>query len=889
MKNKEKLNSQQKTTKALKYAGLTFGLGTIITGTATIIASCATEDASTFTYYTATNFLESQNNPLNPTFSNSPIDLYSNSSMAGLVTYETTGQFKFSPETGEREESPKDNLKLEGALKLTGYDKESKVVGTIERSDKPITEHADYSKIISSAVKYEFTIDKNFKWIDKNGNVKQNLSGKDFERGLETYVLGSALGYQRNGYFIELVGLDLEQTLGAEVKDITESTYNIDNFKSSDDKYTLVLKEPYPYFLSVLTKAYFLPVPHTNEYVKAIKMAADGNTGPIIWDKKGEKKVMNPGATRFNELYGSGTDNFLDRSWFLGPYYINHFSTTQIVSLLNPYYFDNMNSTLSTDNGNKIRKVIYNYGSGNPEVFYNRFLSNQSSWIDAVPTSRRSEAQSKYSKSGELYLSGVSQISKSNYAAYTPVPYVVENNSVKENDNVSEAAAKTIFNFQSKQSTIFRAALAGLINHVDLAKLVTNSGDLQFSSIPYGVFKFSNELSQKIGAPEYYEAVSDSELQGGFPRPLSDYTTTKFGDDYIDDSNDGFKVPYYTYKSSTSTSPTNNTSNGKYEKEELIVNKDAFIKALEASGASGDKPAVWQYKFPDRSPSTEYQNYLNRLKAAIEGLGTKDGKKYITFNLVPGGGNNPSNTDWFNNRSSSIGYSGWSPDYNAVGTWHEANGMLNADSSAATNTYSIFPGLFKYMVISAKDSGATVNESGASIAADKTTPTTSSVFDNDSRIPKKIWSSGKEFAKKGVEFLDYLIKNKVLKGSEINTLLSNSESIKALDQNGNGTSDSSVNNETLTKPSSKEQLTPLSKYFVNGGAADFNKYLGVWAGQSDENALWLTVVADTQNIYIPRAESGLNETIFSLVNKNFKVRKSGAGEINLRDFEYLGK
>ncbi len=880
----------------------------------TYLSSCsALNTVETFVFSNATNYLESQSSPLNPTFSNSPLDNYALSTSLGLLTYETTGQFKFN-DKGERIESTKETLKLEAATKLEAYSttidsnnqKIDTLIGTIEKGTDVLA-NEKYNDIVSKANKFVFTINTNICWVDSNGQVQQKLSGKDFERGLETYILGSAIGYQRNGYFINQIGLDVKDTVGYDnMPSITDPSYDINNFRNTDDKFTLYLNQPYPYILSILSKTYFSPVPYTNEYVKNIKI--NDNKRPIAWTQNGSKITMDASNTDFKNIYGSGSPtDVLNNSWFAGPYYFSTFTNSQILAIMNEKYFDATQGYWDPSNGQKIKRYILNYGSGNAEVFYNRFIANQESWINVVPESKRTEAVLNYTN--EVYETGVSQINQSNYIAYTPRPYIVNGQDLVPNNNVSDGAAKIIYNSNSKESIVFRAALSGLINHYALSKLnLPSSGDFQLSSVPYGVFHFGDDIANKIGNNnEYYKAISDDKLTGGLPRTYSDYKNGDVDQNFLfKDDKSSFTIPYYSY------------INNNYQQENLTINKSEFIKTLKAAGATNNQPIKFQYKYSESTVSTEYKNYLNALARAIEALGTNGNEKLISFELVPRGGTNPSATDWFNSQASSLGYSLWSPDYNAVGTWLEASSLLNSDGSPSTNIYSSFPNVFKTLVIALKDLNATYNSSTNQFAIPESvdpTPTPpsnsendesifysqfttkktslknkigdaqTSIFNNDPWVPAEIWPN-KTYSEKGMEFVNFLLKNNIFDGNNINNLLQNANELSKLDQE--------LLNQKYVAPQSVQDLIPWSKYFKSKNnnsnetnADSYGNFLGIFAGESDQNAIWLTQTIDRAFNYVPRTENGLNEAVLNLVNQHFKVRVSGVTAINIRDFEYL--
>ena len=582
---------------------------------------------------------------------------------------------------------------------------------------------------------------------------------------------------------------------------------------------------------------------------------------------------MNQGNTDFTKIYGSGPiDVFLNHTWFAGPYYFTSFTNSQIVASLNEKYIEKTKDVLDPKNGNKIKRYILNFGSGNPEVFYNRFIAGQESWVSKIPESKRTDAVLNHTK--QVYQTGISQINQSNYIVYTPRPYVRGSGDlITPNANVSNGAAEIIYNSGSKESQIFKAGISGLINHFALSKLnLPASGDFQLSSVPYGVFKFDNTIANLMnGSTEYYLSISKDQLMGGLPRPYSDYVNNERSIDpdflFVGKSAE-FKIPYYKYE------------NNAYVKEDLVVSKETFINSLKAAGATSTTPVIFQYKYGEGAVPTEYQSYLNALQRAINSLGGG----YIKFNLVPRAGPTPSSSDWFNKQSSSMGYSYWSPDYNAVGSWLEANSMLSSDAAPSTNTYSSVPTIIKTLIVALKDLNATYDSSTNSFKYSEPNSGKTSIFNDDPWV-SKVWK-GFEYSKKAVEYLNYMLTNNVFDGTEFSNLLNDPSKLEQR----------LVNNK-YQAPTTVEQLVPWFNLFkkktnsltktITTNADQYAIEMGIFAGQSDMNALWLTLTADRSFNFIPRSENGLNESILNLVNNNFKVRVSGVSALNLRDFEYL--
>lgn len=922
MKNKKVVKKNSK--KALKF-GIFGGIALLGGVTATVAAACSSSNISNkiFTFNNYTDVLQNNNSPLNPTFTYQPISTYAQSAMIGLLTYETSGGFKFD-QNGNATETTKTTLKLEAATKVVGYDSKNKETGEYDRNPEGIDEtDSKFINFQSETVKYVFTIDTNIKWVDKDGVVKDSLSGKDFERGLETYKLSSDLGYNRNGYFISLTGLQFDETVGYEENgksvSVDCSNYDINNYKSTDDTFTLYLSSPYPYIFSILTKDYFNPLPHNNKYVQNIRVT-DSNT-PLAIDTDSKcKKFLNQQNTNWNEIYGSGqVGTFLDNTWFAGAYYFNKFSRNQIVGILNQSYMDSVGPSLDPENGKKIKTFLMNYGSGNPEVDYENFAAGQISYLAAVPSAKRAEAIGRF-LNNSLYVSSVVKISQSNYIAYTPKPYVFDSdgnvsiNNPPNASTISPDAAQMIYNWNSIPSIIIRTGLSGLINHYQLSKLNISSGDFQYSNVPYGSLDLSGLANPNLSQyGDYYKAIDKDALYGGLPRKASDYYQGTYDiNNVFTGKYSSFSVPYYSFDIPKSTDDPD--SKPKVEEKQLTINKVNFIKSLQAFGATASNPFVLQYKYGQGSLSDNYDNYLKALKRAIEALGTDpSGNKLLTFNLVNRQAPNPSVNDWYSNQRSSLGFSYWSPDYNGVGTWLEANGTLDDNGLSSTNNHNIFNSLLRILIMSAIDQKVSSIQK-SSVPATGTDPstvapvTTTSVFDNDPRIQAAFGSNqpgteskgGSEYAKLGVEFLQYLVDKCVLNPEAVNQLISDPSILKN-------------QGEIQPAPKTESDLYPLlldnnsktsklkdkdGKYISifnqpehsskpNGSAEEFSKYLGIWAGLSSQNALWATLTMDNDYELLPLSEGSLREKIYSLVNPHFFVRTSSIGSPTIRDYEQL--
>ncbi|MDE5545280.1 MAG: hypothetical protein K2I76_01565 [Malacoplasma sp.] len=910
-----------------------------------------------------TNYIEANNSPLNASFNNSPISTYAQSVLYGLTAYQTTGQFVLDGQTGTFKETTNDTLILEGAsavivfkdetvmkdvdnkldsnlLTETGISKneilaklqdiktsvdkstsseggetqqETKADDTTNKwtegtdywvftrdkggiqFQKGIDQDPDanisqyYNDAVSYGKTYQFIIDTDNKWVDSNGAHKQNLSSKDFERGLEAYTLSARIGYNRNSYFLDLIGLSNEslgKTVGYKGSDgnyvMPENpNYDISNFANKNDAvYTMYIDEEYPYTLDLISKEYFGALPNTNNKVKNISLKSNK-----IALKDGR---IDDGATSWNDIFGSGgLQKFTEDTWYAGAYYISAFTSTQIIFNLNHAYMDTVGKNLlsyvdgkilGTNNkntDNRMEQVVINYGSGTADTYFENFKSGQIDYLSSVPEAKRSEANSLRDSIVPIK---VVQTTQSNYIAYTPNPYVVNAKGEVEENEYLTGMAQFIYEWDSKEATTIRAGIAGLVNYYQLASFVYSSKDFQLSATPYGAFK------------NYYESVSNDKTYGALPRPYSDYTKT------TSNELNEFKIPYYSYNSDTST----------VNIEELTINKSTFQNAVKHySDKNTSKKLNFAIKFGEGSWSTNYNNYLLDLEKTIESLSSN-----IDVVLINRDTQTPSSTQWFNSQSSPLGFSYWSPDYNGVGTWIEADTTIQSttiktksnDGTETTKKYEGVPGtnahnsfhtFLSSMVYAVKLMNYNWNVTSNKYEANTTQQSSSDPYTTDTKIQKAF--SDNTLSSLGIETSDSSFNSKTTPGERYGTIAI--ELLNLLIEKG--VFDQTALTKYINDPTQLKYLTnkPTDpKTLWLGGdvikasdkdgvdqSANFSKYLGIFAGQSVAKALWANTVLDSDYSFIPRPEAGLKEQIITLVNPNY-VARSGTQSVNWRDF-----
>ncbi|BAC44551.1 putative lipoprotein [Malacoplasma penetrans HF-2] len=756
-----------------------------------------------------------------------------------------------------------------------------------------------YKKAISDGTVYQFIVDTDNHWVDSKGNQKRKISSKDFERAIEIYYLAASLSYNRNGYFLDLIGLDFNKTAGYTTSSSDSSApyeskgylewenFRIDNYANKNDNiFTFYINGAYPYTFGMLTKEYFAALPHDNQKIKNIHLQSGT---PISYSNDSGEYSIDQSGTSWSRIYGSGgLGEFTQDVWFAGAYYVSSFTSANLIFQLNNTYMETAGKDLlnhsngSTNkngtNESRIKTVSITYGSGTADTYFELFKSKQNDFLASVPSTKMSEAASLFRGSG-LVLEKVVQVSQSNYIAYTPNPYVLDGTTVRANDYLGNMA-QFIYQWNSKESYTIRAAISGLINWYQLSLInLPSSGDFQLSATPYGVFS------------GYYEQVSNENLYGGLPRKYNDYKNQ------VKQTLETFTVPYYNYSSSDVTV------------ENITIDKAALKSALEKYGANARNPLQFSIKFGETFTSN-YQNLLNRMQQVINDI--SDGLLQMT--AIPRLGTTPSASVWFNKQSSPLGFSYWSPDYNGVGTWLEADTTLqslrNGDSYIeavpGTNAHNSFITFLSSMVSAVKVMGANWDSNAkkytvSTLASNSSSSTANGTpsknkFDDDARIAAAFddktlqamgltingtstgsydensitqtnMSPGNRYGLLAIGLLNKLFANDVFDQTKFAEYVTNPSKLVY----------------SATAPTSYQQLYIGHDIFKQRKSSDFSKWVGVYAGEGTAQALYETTVLDSDYSYVPRSESGLNNITYSLVNPNY-IARTGTQGTNYRDF-----
>lgn len=626
---------------------------------------------STIKYTAAANPLSNQNVPLGIGFVDAPTSTYFQSAQLGWVTWQTVGQYQFDDE-GNLISSPSAKLMLEAAKEIRMIDKDGNDVEVFKEGEKSKQDSTKTTvsngeidvelaqKAMQKAEKVEFTINDQLKWYDKNGNVMDTISSKDFLYSLIGYYNSSNLDFNTNGYFFDLAGIDFEKTLelneskyngsnGWSIKDTNKFTYSIGTTKNGS-------------FLDIMTKEYFFAIPSgydqktkttkIGEIIKPLEQYVEANNvnnkikiSDTINNKNQLVHVVDKQKTNFSDIYGGGLqDGDGLNVWSAGPYRVASVNRNagEVVFIKNQGYFNTLTNFTnpSFPNATQVNEVNLSIGvsNGNPptqEVAYDNMKSGNSQYA-IVPESRKRDAISSFNTSGtgaySLIIEPGSRAPQSQTINYAT-------NIWDENGNRKSNITPVYENFVKKFNTAglkIRQGISNLINWSRLAQVGYTGGERDYiqSVVPYGYLDKTSGVSSPVSQ---YQLIRDAnQTYGGMPLT-------------------GIIAQNYNAMYSTSTYDMNNAFTEQIEKD--------FFAALDEIGATKTNPLALDFRTLHSTYTQTQTAYMNRLKKTIEGI--SDGR--ITFNLIAR--TNQSLSDWYYNKNSPMGSFFWSPDYNGIGTW----------------------------------------------------------------------------------------------------------------------------------------------------------------------------------------------------------------------------
>lgn len=626
--------------------------------TTLMLTSCKFNYPKVFSIGTSNDLFESSKTPLGATFIDAPTTTNFNSVYGRLTNYFTNGDWEFNTSENGSEPTlksqPTSNLRMELANKIVIYYQDTPTTPVLENANTEKqfvidlnngnngfingTKYFDSNTIgqyLVKANKVEFHLNTNFSWLDKNGQEKQKLNPKDFLYGLKAYKYSIDLGFNRNGYFLDLSGIDYQKTIDYNTDDKMKNntfTYVIGNTKS-------------PYLLDILSKQYFFPMPHTHpEAILTLPENNENDKGPI---KKNKNGTIDANATNWSKVYGGDQVNDLD-VWFLGPYYISSISLQDVVFQKNKNYFEQLKDEYK-DSSKKLDKVILKYKAGSPEVMYNRFKSGEFSYVN-VPAAQAQDAirnfyDQKNPNNSALIPMPAPKTSQGTYISYNMQIY--NDNHLKElvdgNQTATKNWEKFIKKFHTADGLNIRKGINQVINWARLAEAKYGIGlkDFYLSSIPYGVYDpVNNATSTDNQTPgtkeEFYNQIAKDNSK--FPGIIGGrYNKMKSSSELWFDDNNGD------------------------EQDKSI--RQTMIKSLTNLGFSNTNPLTMEFWTLSQTNDPTDLAYYQQLEKAISNVTNN----IIQFKYVPF--NSRSLQKVYYSKSATSGSMLWGPDYNGLGTW----------------------------------------------------------------------------------------------------------------------------------------------------------------------------------------------------------------------------
>lgn len=587
----------------------------IMLATAVTVASCSKyldKNVNTLKYANLNDPYSSTVAANNPTFSDAANTTFFQSIYTSLVAWRTVGEYTFD-DKGNPLEEPKSTLVLEAATKVEIKDINGKILYGLDRGTTPsgILDETIAKTALLSAEEIVFTLNQDMKWVDVNGNIKQALVPKDFLYGLISYYNSSTMGLNSNAYFMTYAGIDYTSTINlpsnSSVTPGSSFTFKIGSSKS-------------PYFLDLMTKQYFYPVPYSHSEVPPTVNV----DGPVV--KTSDGNLIDKINTNWDKVFGAGKQQQTNPdAWYAGSYFINKSSLQDIVFKRNNYFFDS-NSFVFGDKTTKIERIVLSYGNtyGNHEKVFRSYTTNDLNYV-AVQSEQLIEAYRRYRKSSSFHPIALAKQKRTYLVSYNTQIY--DTNGIRKS-NIDSIYEKFV-NRWNNEGFAIRKAINGVVNYPKLAEIVWSPGkyDINMSSIPYGNldYLYTNGIQIK-----QYQAIANGMINGVLGIPFPEMLSS---DTYI----------------------INNPST-----QLLIRDMD---KALTSLGATTSTPLRLDYRTLTRSFTIGQIKYNEELKKAIETMSNNR----IIFNLIPR--TNQSVDDIFYNKNGSMGSFFWSSDYAGAGTF----------------------------------------------------------------------------------------------------------------------------------------------------------------------------------------------------------------------------
>lgn len=515
-----------------------------------------------FTIWLANDPFETNKTPYNPSFNDAANSQFFQSTFNGLTDWKINGDWEMNDDGTWKK--PEAELTLGAPTKIIMKDSNGSEIKTFPSSGNATSsssvddftiykagQEEDVRNKAKSALKYEFIIDpQRFNWYSIDGNTNVPLTAADFFFGFLGYILSCDINVNTNSYFIDLMGLDVDETIKANTQffDLIDtnlpenqkySSWNIkikNNLQSSNDlsnsinKFTMVLKRPNVNFLDIIAKQYFQPLPIKNTLVQNIFQGKESSKGLYYTVNSQGKASYDVKKSDFNNLYGSGNrfENY-QNWWSAGSYYVTKATEQDITFKLNDNYFNQFPSDMFTNKNQKIGTVVMKYGGAfSDQLTYTQFQNNE---IDRsnIPISRIDQAARTMKSS--FRTEGVSNVSKTDIVSFNinvlerddnNIGYKsadgVDSSRVVEDINENKRVLKSLvskeyynaivkdFSVENGNSMKIRKAIINSIDWYSLAALAIpeDNPNFQISVIPYG-----NMPINKNGFTTYYELASN--------------------------------------------------------------------------------------------------------------------------------------------------------------------------------------------------------------------------------------------------------------------------------------------------------------------------------------------------------------------------------------------
>ncbi|MDE6289281.1 MAG: hypothetical protein K2L64_00785 [Ureaplasma sp.] len=277
-------------------------------------------------------------------------------------------------------------------------------------------------------------------WVNASGQITNDahyLSPIDFLVGLASYKKCLDVNLNSNSYFIDLIGLNIEETLKA-LDDSNNYDSLINKSTSESKNLTLVFNNPQlssNNIADILSIQYFSALPHFSEKVQNI-LKIDSNA------------TFNPQGNEWNQYYGAGyqTSSWQD-CWYTTPYYISRITDQYWEMELNQEFFkmfvdeaNNPNSNYVQFNLNpvvdklqyqkiKTLRFFYNKSGFQEQTLFEMFKSGEAD-KSLIPSSALTDVERDENLKNQIYAPEVLKISKSDLIPYNLQVYMKHSNGV---------------------------------------------------------------------------------------------------------------------------------------------------------------------------------------------------------------------------------------------------------------------------------------------------------------------------------------------------------------------------------------------------------------------------------------------------------------------------